>query len=298
MGTQLVTSVFSCRVGDTTAEIKNTIIMNPLVVISALFASAIAAPTATVLPAGTLALPHAAHGLAHPVGVAAHATAHHAGYTAAGAHVVGHTVGEPVVAQPAARVGHVPAVITLPAPHVTVDKQPDVTTLHKPAPIITKEVHLGQTQYISGYATQILKPAIPDFKIAVPTALKGTQSFSAPIVKVQKEIHTVNEPVHVEKPYNVPYDVPVHVEQIVEVPTPYNVIKPVAVPHPYPVAGEPIIQKVQGAPIVRNHHHVAHAAPVVAHAAPALGYAHGLAGVAGYAGLPLTHAVAAPAVVA
>jgi len=284
--------------------------MNPLVVISALFASAIAAPTATVLPAGTLALPHAAHGLAHPVGVAAHATAHHAGYTAAGAHVagqtvvpagtqvVGHTVGEPVVAQPAARVGHVPAVITLPAPHVTQSKVPDVTTLHKPEPIITKQVHLGQTQYISGYATQILKPAIPDFKIAVPTALKGTQSFTAPIVKVQKEIHTVNEPVHVEKPYNVPYDVPKHVEQIVEVPTPYNVIKPVAVPHPYPVAGEPIIQKVQGAPIVRNHHHVAHAAPVVAHAAPALGYAHGLAGVAGYAGLPLAHAVAAPAVVA
>merc|ERR1712212_1349859 len=296
MGTQLVTSVFSCRVGDTTAEIKNTIIMNPLVVISALFASAIAAPTATVLPAGTLALPHAAHGLAHPVGVAAHATAHHAGYTAAGAHVVGHTVGEPVVAQPAARVGHVPAVITLPAPHVTQSKVPDVTTLHKPAPIITKEVHLGQTQYISGYATQILKPAIPDFKIAVPTALKGTQSIAAPIVKIQKEVHTVNQAVHVEKPYDQPYDVPVPVEKIVEVPTPYHVAKPVPVPHPVPVAGEPIIQRVQGAPIVRNHHHVAHAAPVVA--APALGYAHaGYAhGLAGVAGLPLAHAIAAPAV--
>merc|ERR1711997_721755 len=138
--------------------------------------------------------------------------------------------------------------------------------------------------------------AIPDFKIAVPTALKGTQTISAPIVTVQKEVHTVNEAVPVEKPYNVPYDVPVHVEKIVEVPTPYHVAKPIPVPHPYPVAGEPIIQKVQGAPIVRNHHHVAHAAPVVAHAAPALGYAHGLAGVAGYAGLPLAHAVAAPAV--
>merc|ERR1712088_159856 len=187
----------------------------------------------------------------------------------------------PAVPQPAPYVGHKPAVISLPAPHVTVSKNPDVTTLHKPEPIITKQVHLGQTSYISGYATQILKPAIPDFKIAVPTALKGTQSVSAPIVKVQKEIHTVNEPVHVEKPYNVPYDVPVHVEKIVEVPTPYHVAKPYPVPHPVPVAGEPIIQRVQGAPIVRNHHHVAHAAPVGAH---------------GFAGLPLAHAVAAPAV--
>merc|ERR1712241_1209528 len=171
---QLVTSVFSCRVGDTTAEIKNTITMNPLVVISALFASAIPAPTATVLPAGT---------------------------------AVRTEVG-PAVPQPAPYVGHKPAVISLPAPHVTVDKQPDVTTLHKHAPIITKEVHLGQTQYISGYATQILKPAIPDFKIAVPTALKGTQSIAAPIVKIQKEVHAVNQAVHVEKPYDQPYDVP------------------------------------------------------------------------------------------
>jgi len=301
--------------------------MNPLIVISALFASAIAAPTASVLPAGTVALPHAAH-LAHPLGYAGlgyaglapttHAVAGglapagtaHGGQTVVPAGAAVRTEVGPAIAQPAPYVGHKPALISLPAPHVTVAKNPDVTTLHKPAPIITKQVHLGQTQYISGYATQILKPAIPDFRIAVPTALKGTQSFTAPLVKVQKEIHTVNEPVHVEKPYNVPYDVVKHVEQIVEVPTPYNVIKPVAVPHPYPVAGEPIIQRVQGAPIVRNHHHVAHAAPAlgyglagVAHAAPALGYAHagyahGLAGVAGYAGLPLAHAVAAPAVVA
>merc|ERR1719362_2698306 len=103
--------------------------MNPLVVISALFASAIAAPQ---FPAGTVGLAHAA---------------------------------APIAVQPAA--------ISLPAPHTTQHKEPDVVTHHKPAPIITKEVHLGQTQYISGYATQILKPAIPDFKIAVPTALTG-----------------------------------------------------------------------------------------------------------------------------
>merc|ERR1739838_630215 len=246
--------------------------------------------------AGLAPTTHAVAGGLAPAGTA------HGGQTVVPAGAAVRTEVGPAIAQPAPYVGHKPALISLPAPHVTVAKNPDVTTLHKPAPIITKQVHLGQTQYISGYATQILKPAIPDFKIAVPTALKGTQSFTAPLVKVQKEIHTVNEPVHVEKPYNVPYDVVKHVEQIVEVPTPYNVIKPVAVPHPYPVAGEPIIQRVQGAPIVRNPHHVAHAAPAlgyglagVAHAAPALGYAHGLAGVAG---LPLAHAVAAPAVVA
>merc|ERR1711936_1427646 len=263
---QLVTSVFSCSVGDTTVE-KNTIIMNPLVVISALFASAIAAPQ---FPAGTVGLAHAAAPiLGHPV-------AHPLGYAAA-----------PHAVQPAA--------ISLPAPHTTQHKEPDVVTHHKPAPIITKEVHLGQTQYISGYATEILKPAIPDFKIAVPTALKGTQSVGAPIVTVQKEIHTVNEPVHVEKPYEVPYDVIKHVEKIVEVPTPYHVAKPVPVPHPVPVVGEPIIQKVQGAPIVRNHHHVAHAAPALCYGL------HGLAGVPlaaahGVAGYPYAHAVAAPAV--
>ena len=243
--------------------------------ISALFASAIAAPQ---FPAGTVGLAHAtAPFLGHPV-------AHPLGY-AAGAHAVQ------------------PATISLPNPHTTQHKNPDVVTHHKPEPIITKQVHLGQTQYISGYATQILKPAIPDFRIAVPTALKGTQSYSAPIVTIQKEIHTVNEPVHVEKPYNVPYDVIKHVEKIIEVPTPYNVIKPYPVAQPYPVAGEPIIQKVQGAPIVRNHHHVAHAAPALGyaqHGLAGLGYAqHGLAGVPlaaahGVAGYP--YALAAPAV--
>merc|ERR1711963_667352 len=235
--------------------------MNPLFVLSALFATAFGAPAVPLL--------HAAHaGIAHATPLL-HAA--------------------PVAAPIAA-----PAAISVPAPHFTQAKEADVTTIHKPAPIVTKQVHLGQSSYISGYATQILKPAIPDFKIAVPTALKGTQSVSAPIVTVQKEIHTVNEPVHVEKPYEVPYDVIKPVEKIVEVPTPYHVTKPVAVPHPVPVAGEPIIQKVQGAPIVRNHHHVAHAAP-------ALGYAHhalagvpvaagqAVAGVAGlgYAGLPI-----------
>ena len=126
----------------------------------------------------------------------------------------------------------------LPAPHLTHEKLPDVTTIHKPEPIVTKQVHLGQTSYISGYNTQILKPAIPDFKIAVPTALKGSVAHNPAVVTVQKEIHTVNEPVPVEKPYNVPYDVIKHVEKIVEVPTPVHVAKPVPVEHPYPVVGK------------------------------------------------------------
>merc|ERR1712003_3166 len=215
--------------------------MNPLVVLSALFASALAAPAAQhVAIAGA------------PV-VAAHAA--------------------PIAAAHPVAYAHAPLAIEapLPAPHVTQAKEADVTTIHKPAPIVTKQVHLGQTSYISGYATNILKPAIPDFKIAVPTALKGTVATNPAAVTVQKEIHTVNQPVPVEKPYNVPYDVIKHVEKVVEVPT--------------PVHGEPIIQKVQGAPVVRHHHtnvvaqpHLAYAhAPVAAyahHAAPAVAVAH------------------------
>merc|ERR1712029_452714 len=130
--------------------------MNPLVVLSALFASALAAPAAQ--------------------------------------HVA--IAGAPVVAAHPVAYAHAPLAIEapLPAPHVTQAKEADVTTIHKPAPIVTKQVHLGQTSYISGYATNILKPAIPDFKIAVPTALKGTVATNPAAVTVQKEIHTVNQP--------------------------------------------------------------------------------------------------------
>ena len=72
----------------------------------------------------------------------------------------------------------------------------------------------------------------------MPTALKGTVSHNAPIVHVEKEIHTVNQPVHVEKPYNVPYDVIKHVEKIIEVPTPVHVSVPVPVEVPHPVLGK------------------------------------------------------------
>jgi len=233
--------------------------MNPLVVLSALFASVLAAPqdrdAKSLLlgahpvigahPAHTVALPHAA--VAHPY------AAQHVG-------VAHHTVAAP-------RVGVAPLQIAvpLPAPHLTQQKLADQTVVHKPEPIITKQVHLGQTTYISGYTTQILKPAIPDFKIAVPTALKGTVSHNAPIVHVEKEIHTVNQPVHVEKPYNVPYDVIKHVEKIIEVPTPVHVGVPVPYEVPHPVLGEPIVKKIIGAPVVRHHHNHVVAQPAFAH---------------------------------
>jgi hypothetical protein len=153
-----------------------------------------------------------------------------------------------------------------------------VTTIHQAPAQISKEVHLGTTTYVSGYATEVLKPAIPDLNIAVPTALRGTTQVNPAIVTVQKETHVVNEPYEVPKPYDVPYDVIKPVEQIVEVPTPVHVAKPVPYAVPTPVAGEPIIQRVQGAPIVRHNHIEAVAAPVgiaAAHyAAAPLAYAH------------------------
>merc|ERR1711902_297016 len=62
-------------------------------------------------------------------------------------------------------------------------------------PVVPKQVHLGQTSYVSGYATKIHKPATPHLPIAVPTVLKGTQTVNAPIVKTQTEIHNVQSPV-------------------------------------------------------------------------------------------------------
>ena len=44
-----------------------------------------------------------------------------------------------------------------------------VTTVHQPAPVVTKQVHYGQTSYVPGYATKIHKPATPNLPIAVPT---------------------------------------------------------------------------------------------------------------------------------
>merc|ERR1712061_342185 len=116
--------------------------------------------------------------------------------------------------------------------------------------------------YVAGYNTEVIKPAIPDISIQVPTALKGTQQINPAVVTVQKEPYVVKEPVHVEKPYAVPK----YVENIVEVPTPVHVAKPYAVPHPYPVKGQDIVQVHRTAPVVQHTHagHF-HAAPTLAH---------------------------------
>merc|ERR1712142_1333274 len=101
--------------------------------------------------------------------------------------------------------------------------------------------------------TRILKPATPHLPIAIPTVLKGTQTVNAPIVKVQKEIHQVQDPVYVNKPFDAPYDAP------------YNV------PVPVPVQGETIVRKTVAAPVVTQSHHVQQA--VAAPAALGYGYA-------------------------
>ena len=213
---------------------------------------------------------------AAPSNVLGYAGAH--GYAAAPAHLA-YTAAAPAVAVAA------PAV-AIPAPYHTETQAEGVTTVHQPAPIVTKQVHYGQTSYVSGYATAIHKPATPYLPIQVPTVLKGTQSINAPIVKTQTQIHTVNEPVYVERRVEVPYDVPVLREQIVEVPTAVHVDKPYAVPHPVPVVGETIVRKTVAAPIITHSNHVA--APIAHGYAPAaLGY--------GYAAAPAVHGYATAA---
>merc|ERR1712218_640221 len=119
----------------------------------------------------------------------------------------------------------------------------------------------------------VIKPVLGDLDIAVPTALKGTVSHNAPITRVSKEPFVVNEPVPVERPYNVPYEVTKHVD----VPTPVHVDAPYNVPVPTPVQGEPIIQRVTG-PARVVHSHENRIAPAV-HTGTVYGgaYAHGIA---------------------
>merc|ERR1712025_1541573 len=147
-----------------------------------------------------------------------------------------------------------------PAPYTTATQGVGSTTVHQPAHIVTKQVHFGQTSYVSGYNTRILKPATPHLPIAVPTVLKGTQTVNAPIVKTQTEIHNVQEPVLVERKVDAPYDAPFYTQKIVEVPTPVHVDAPYNVHVPVPVQGETIIKKTVAAPVVTHSHHV-NAAP-------------------------------------
>jgi len=222
--------------------------MRPFVALTFVLGCVCGAPTAPLLaaPLGYAAAAPAVAVAAAPAAVPAYGPEHYS----AGA-VVPHPVNH--VAPPA------------PAPYTTATQGAGVTTVHQPAPVVTKQVHLGQTNYVSGYATRIIKPATPHLPIAVPTVLKGTQAVNAPIVKTVKEVHQVQDPVYVNKPFDAPYDAPFHTQKIVEVPTPVHVDAPYNVPYPVAVQGETIVRKTVAAPVVTHSHHV--------QAAPALGYA-------------------------
>jgi len=259
--------------------------MNPMAtILSAVVASAVAAPTeliandplwnAGALPAGVVAGAYAA-----PAGIIA----------AAPAAVAAPAV---VAAAPAAvAVAPAPAAISVPAPYSTSVQAPATASVHQPPPVVTKQVHYGTQQYVAGYDTQVLKPVIPKLNIAVPTALKGTQSVTAPIVKTRVDNYVVNEPVHVQKPYAVPYDVVKHVEKIVEVPTPVHVQRPYEVPVPVPVRGQDIVKVSRTAPIVKHTHAGTYHAPAAigVAAAPAIAAGHIAGGVVAPAGAIAAH---------
>merc|ERR1712064_66977 len=94
--------------------------------------------------------------------------------------------------------------ISVPAPYTTSHVSgPDAVSVHQPPPVVTKKIEYGTRPYIAAYDTTVIKPVLGDLDIAVPTALKGTVSHNAPITRVSKEPFVVNEPVPVERPYNV-----------------------------------------------------------------------------------------------
>merc|ERR1711994_804681 len=167
--------------------------------------------------------------------------------------------------------------ISVPAPYTTSHVSgPDAVSVHQPPPVVTKKIEYGPRPYVAAYDTTVIKPVLGDLDIAVPTALKGTVSHNAPITRVSKEPFVVNEPVPVERPYNVPYEVLKHVTKHVDVPTPVHVDAPYNVPVPTPVQGEPIIQKVVG-PAKVIHSHENRIAPAVHTGTVYGGLAHGYA---------------------
>jgi len=183
-----------------------------------------------------------------------------------------------VAAAPAVAPVNIPApAISVPAPYSTSHVSgPDAVSVHQPPPVVTKKIEYGTRPYVAAYDTTVIKPVLGDLDIAVPTALKGTVSHNAPITRVSKEPFVVNEPVPVERPYNVPYEVLKHVTKHVDVPTPVHVDAPYNVPVPTPVQGEPIIQKVVG-PAKVIHSHENRIAPAVHTGTVYGGLAHGYA---------------------
>merc|ERR1711997_740924 len=272
MGT--VTHNFSCNFR--CCRRYKTVTMYPMVCLFALFATAMAAP----VPEGeawNTALPAAGYGYAG-LGYAGYA----GGLLGAAPALAGAAIAAPAVAAVApvaAPAVAIPApAISVPAPYTPQHVAgPDAVSVHVPEPIVTKKIEYGTRPYVAAYDTTVLKPVLGDIDIAVPTALLGTVSHNAPITRVSKEPFVVNEPVPVEKPYNVPYEVLKHVTKHVDVPTPVHVDAPYNVPVPTPVQGEPIIQRVTG-PARVVHSHENRIAPAV-HTGAVYGgaYAHGLA---------------------
>merc|ERR1719242_481891 len=145
------------------------------------------------------------------------------GYAAAPAAALGYAAA-PVAAVAAAPVNIPAPAISVPAPYSTQHVSgPDAVSVHQPPPVVTKKIEYGTRPYVAAYDTTVIKPVLGDLDIAVPTALKGTVSHNAPITRVSKEPFVVNEPVPVERPYNVPYEVLKHVTKHVDVPTPVHV---------------------------------------------------------------------------
>ena len=70
------------------------------------------------------------------------------------------------------------------------------------------------------------QPATPHVPIPVPTVLKGSVPYNAPIVKGQIEVHRVQNLGLDERRAEVPCDVPECQENIVKVPTPVHVDAP------------------------------------------------------------------------
>merc|ERR1712088_1203112 len=285
MGT--VTHNFSCNFR--CCRRYKIVTMNPMVCLFALFATALAAP----VPEGeawNAALPAAGYGYAG-LGYAG-------GLLAAPAYAGAAIAAPALAAAPVAVAAPAPAPISVPAPYTTSHVSgPDAVSVHVPEPIVTKKIEYGTRPYIAAYDTTVIKPVLGDLDIAVPTALKGTVSHNAPITRVSKEPFVVNEPVPVERPYNVPYEVLKHVTKRVDVPTPVHVDAPYNVPVPTPVQGEPIIQRVTG-PARVVHSHENRIAPAV-HTGAVYGgaYAHGIAAapVAAVGAVGAVEAIADPA---
>ena len=102
-----------------------------------------------------------------------------------------------------------------PVNHVAPSAPAVFTTGHQPTP-----VHLVGTSFVSGSATNILKPATPHVPIPVPTVLKGSVPYNAPIVKGQIEVHRVQNLGLDERRAEVPCDVPECQKNIVKLEAP------------------------------------------------------------------------------